>query len=247
MRTNKILLFLGVLALAAPAAATLTFSIVSSFQSPAANYHPTGLDYYNGHLYHFASTQPGFWCYETNMNGSVISSFTLTYNITGLEANNTELWATRDIPSGVIFKYTTNGSLISSFTVSFLPGGITKQGSDLWVISTTPSLYKMTTNGSVISSYSVYGSHGGDIDFSGQYLWYTGWGSAPYGIYKYTTTGSLVDSAPSPNGARPSGCCWDGTYLWFHDYNPPNYCFKTLCYSVAVEPVSFGKVKAIFR
>jgi hypothetical protein len=254
MGIARVVITVAAACLAAAAAGAMTCSIVSSFLSPAAGQQILGLDYYNGHLYHSASM--GFHLvYETDLMGSVISSFEPPHGTSYLEVDADGIWMGMHSPEQLLFRMTTTGRITASYPLSFRPIGITRQGDWLWfTLQWSPNMpiCKTTTVGSVIASYPALGGAAlFDLDFYGGYLW------IPYGplshpdtaIYKYTTTGSLVDYVqPFPGAGRPGGVCWDGTYLWAVDMDAPGYCYKMTCSpNPAIEPASFGKVKALFR
>lgn len=221
-----------------------TGSIVSSFVSPHGSYWPKGIDYYNGYLYHNAYNR----LYVTTTTGSIVTTLNSRAATMGVDMSGTYIWTCSYIPARV-YQLNTAGSILSSFAGPGAGYGLALDGNYFWYsAATTDTIYRITTTGSVVTSFPHPGSFAGDLDFDGTYLWIADWPSANGGIYKVTTKGSLVDSmVPAPGAGRPSGCCWDGNYLWYHDYKSPYLVIQCRVAYASVAPTSFGKVKALFR
>ena len=151
----RVVMIVAAACLAAAAAGAMSCSIVSSFLSPAHGQQICGLDYYNGHLYHVGSMLPA-GVYETDLTGSVISSFDTLDGGGYIEVDNDVISMARASPTATVFLLTTTGSITASYPLSFQPRGMTKQGDWWWFTVHTSGkslVYKTTTSGSVITSF----------------------------------------------------------------------------------------------
>ncbi|MGD8719018.1 MAG: hypothetical protein PVH29_09375 [Candidatus Zixiibacteriota bacterium] len=221
-------------------------SIISSFLSPVTS-SPIGMCYNGGYIYHMSHTDGAV--FKTTTTGSVVSSITGPSSGIGVHFTGTHYWTTTYSP-GVAYYRDSSGSIISSFAGPANGYGITSDGTNLWYSSSRSGNYiwQLTTAGSVISSVEGPGTFNGGVDWDSRgYIWVANWPSSNGGIYRITTAGSVVESySPVPAGTRPSGCAWDGTYVWYCDYTG-KYVYQMDTELTSITPASVGKVKALFR
>lgn len=221
-------------------------SIISSFQSPFYPGYAKGMDHRGAYLYHVSNYAN--YIYETTTTGSIVRSIRAPSMTMGVYFTGSYFWTCSFSPA-MVYYLTTAGSVVRSFSGPAAGYGLTFDGTYLWYSSATADrIYRLTTTGSVVTSFSHPGSFAGGLDWANGYIWAADWPSSGGGVYRVTTTGSVVESyVPVPNGGRPSGCAWDGNYLWYVDYNTPRYvyCIDTVTTSIA--PASVGKIKAVYR
>lgn len=219
-------------------------SIISSFPSPISTYGK-GLDYYGGYIYHV--TNANTTCYQTTTTGSIVRSITFPSTMRGVHFTGSYFWTSDNTR---IFRLTTAGSILSTISTAAAWYGLAFDGTYLWGSNAVTDLVtKMTTTGSVLASFKGPGSMNGDMDWDGSHLWICDWPSSGAGLYRMTTTGSVVESYVPPPGptTQPSGCCWDGNYLWFLSYTAPRYVYQMTTTITNVLPSSLGKIKSIYR
>jgi hypothetical protein len=218
-------------------------SIVSSFPSPISTYGK-GLDYYGGYIYHV--TNANTTCYQTTTTGSIVRSITFPSTMRGVHFTGSYFWTSDNTR---IFRLTTAGSIVSTISTAAAWYGLAFDGTYLWGSNAVTDLItKMTTTGSVLASFNGPGSMNGDMDWDGSHLWICDWPSSG-GLYRMTTTGSVVESYVPPPGptSQPTGVCWDGNYLWFLNYNTPRFVYQMTTMITNVMPSSLGKIKSIYR
>lgn len=235
---------LGVSLIVAAGVAFGAGSIISSFPSPISTYGK-GLDYYGGYIYHV--TNANTTCYQTTTTGSVVRSITFPSQMRGVHFTGSYFWTS---DSSRIFRLTTTGSILNTISTAAAWYGLAFDGTYLWGSNAvTQVITKLTTTGSVITTFKPPGSFCGDMDWDGSHLWLCDWPSSGAGLYRMTTTGSVVESYVPPPGptTRPSGCCWDGNYLWFLSYTAPRYVYQMDTVTTSILPASVGKIKSIYR
>lgn len=220
-------------------------SIVSSFPSPFWTFGK-GLDFHGGYIYHV--TNATRTCYQTTTTGSIVRSITFPNDMRGVHFTGSYFWASDNV---AVYRLDTNGSVLNSFATVWAHYGLTFDGTYIWgsTVNSGNLITKMTTEGSVVSSFEGPGSYNGDLDWDSGYLWVCDWPVSGGGLYRITTTGSVVESYVPPSGptTRPSGCCWDGDYLWFLNFSEPRYVYQIDTARTSITPTSIGKVKALFR
>ncbi|HUV87191.1 MAG TPA: hypothetical protein VMX79_08765 [bacterium] len=217
-------------------------SIISSFRSPAAS--PIGMCYQGGYLYHM--NHPAGVIYQTTTTGSIIRSITGPASGIGVHFTGSYFWVSTYSPS-MIYRLSSSGSILQSFTGPAAGYGITTNGTYLWYSSARSGnmVWQLTTAGSVIRSFAGPGSFNGGLDWDSRgNLWLANWPSSGGGVFRLTTTGSVVESYSGVG--RPSGCAWDGSYVWYCDYNG-KYVYQMDTVITSVLPESLGRIKSIYR
>jgi hypothetical protein len=222
-------------------------SVVASFRSPHASGVPRGMAYASPHerLYHVSNTKDTIYATETN--GSVVGSFPCPSDTRDVEAGEDYFWTCTYSATGVIYRINTSGSVEASFLAPANATGITLDATNLWVSSSTTNyVYRMTTVGSLVSSFAAPADDTAGLDWDGRYLWLADAATTDSALYRLTTTGSVLWRFDVPAG-RAYGVAFDGTYVWYNSMANPKYCYRMTISGNAVEPASFGKVKALFR
>lgn len=100
-------------------------------------------------------------------------------------------------------------------------------------------------NGSILGSFSL--RHGSFFDIAWDHRNRLIWlGSLDGSIYGYRTSGAVAASFAAPAG-YPYGMAYYGEYLWVGcDGN--DYVYRVRCPgTVSLEPLSFGRIKTVFR
>jgi hypothetical protein len=238
-------------ALAAGAAAAFGAfgDVISSFAAPGSNC--TGLAYDGTYIYSLYEDQSypgGGWVYKINPGtGSVIMSFGVA-NVPpmlpswdGLAYHNDTIYEGRCMIDW-IFEWTTGGSLISSWGCGWYHTGLTYwEGVGLLggdheqqpqhLVTLPPGEPYIT----LVAPANEFGNDGVYLYASGSSV-----------VRKYTTAGSVADSAALP--VSGTGCDYGGGYLWVGGGSPP-YIYKLNPVSVyeGLAPASWGRIKATFR
>ncbi|NIT37440.1 MAG: hypothetical protein GTN49_13255 [candidate division Zixibacteria bacterium] len=230
----------------AAGAAFAAGSIISSFRSPFYPGYAKGMDHRGQYLYHVSNYRN--YIYETTTTGSIVRSITAPRMTMGVYFTGSYFWTCSFSPA-MVYYLTTTGSVVRSFAGPAYGYGLTYDGRYLWYSSAIADrIYRLTTTGSVVMSFSHPGTFAGGLDWANGYIWAADWPSSGSGVYRVTTTGSVVESyRPVPNGGRPSGCAWDGNYLWYVDYNSPRYVYQITTALTSIVPSSLGKIKSIYR
>jgi hypothetical protein len=237
--------FMGIALVTAVGSAFGAGSIVSSFQSPFYASYPKGMDYYGGYIYHVSNANTT--CYQTTTTGSIVRSMTFPGSMRGVHFTGSYFWASNDV---AVFRLDTSGSVLNSFSTAAARYGLTFDGTYIWgSTAISPNLIsKMTTAGSILASFVGPGTFNGGLDYADGYLWVADWPASGAGIYRITTTGSVVESyRPVPGGYQTPGVCWDGNYVWFNDYATPRYVYRMTTVITNLVPASLGKIKSIYR
>jgi len=235
-----------VLVVLAPLAAWGAFGdIIASFAAPVND--PVALAYTGGYLYCFTNTSP-YRIYRLNpANGSVLSSSNSPAgtNTRGLEWDGTYL-AFGNTSTHYIFRGTTAGSVNSSFACASMGNGLTYGGGNYWVSNSNDRIYRVNGAGSVVSSFTT-AFEPYDLAYAGSVL-ICGSHNPSHRLNKLSTTGSLIETAAAPANF-PWGATYDGTYLWVSTTTGTNRVWKLGAgtTTTAVEPSSFGRVKAAYR
>ncbi len=222
-------------------------SVVASFRSPHASGLPRGMAYASPHerLYHVSNTKDTI--YATDTNGSVVKSFQCPGDTRDVEGVQHYFWTCTYSATGVIYRINTSGSIEASFLAPANATGITRDDTHLWVSSSTTNyVYRVTTTGSLVASFAAPGSDTAGLDWDGQYLWLADAATTDSTIYRLTTTGSVLWQFKAPAG-RAYGVAFDGIYVWYSSMANPKYCYQVTISGNAVEPASFGKLRALFR
>jgi hypothetical protein len=222
-------------------------SVVASFRSPHASGLPRGMAYASPHerLYHVSNTTDTI--YATDTNGSVVSSFPCPGDTRDVEGGQHYFWTCTYSATGIIYRINTSGSVEASFLAPANATGITRDDTHLWVSSSTTNyVYRLTTAGSLVASFAAPGEDTAGLDWDGRYLWLADAATTESSLYQLTTTGSVLWQFKVPTG-RVYGVAFDGTYVWYSSMANPKYCYRVTVSGIAVEPASFGKVKALFR
>lgn len=230
-------------------------SLVSSFKSPGA--WPMGLSYRPGQLY--ISTFAGTVVWRTTTTGSVINyhPLKLIYNrgvTVGNAGGKTYYWVV-DSDTDHIYRYIDNSStLVGSFPVASSPRGVTFVDAEHMYYTGTgdANLYSVhPITGSVYASYPLsFRPVDAAYDESG-YLWIAHASTAARLVYKCTTEGSVLASFSAGEYGAPSGCGFDGEYVWVGVADTNLGRYTILRYAVREEPgiapASAGRVKALYR
>jgi hypothetical protein len=248
------LLGLGALA-AAPSLAVLG-DIVNSFPSPTTS-TPGGLGRSNQFLHVLVYSSPNYVYNVNPTTGSIHSSWPtprpsrnrgLAYSWGG------HVWVGCYGNDYVYDCVWNTGSVNTSWNAGHDPHGLApRQTGDggagttaLYVRDNSPSYIwiQRLTNGSVLSSFGIVHSSARDIAYAHRLRLI--WG--PYATYVYgyySLNGAVVASFRCPASASVSGLAYFGNYLWVACSN--RYIYQVHCPSMAVNPASLGRVKALFR
>lgn len=222
-------------------------SIVSSFESPHAAGVPRGMAFASPHsrLYHVSNTTNII--YATDTLGSVVKSFTCPGDTRDVEGGQHYFWTCTYSATGVIYRINTSGSIEAMFPAPANASGITRDDTHLWVSSSTTNyVYRMTTTGSLVASFAAPGSDTAGLDWDGLYLWLVDASTTDSTVYRLTTAGSVLWQFKAPAG-RACGVAFDGIYVWYSSMATPKYCYRMTIGGSAVEPASFGGIRALFR
>jgi hypothetical protein len=236
--------FTAVAVLTASSVLAGTLNVVSSF--PSQKTWRKGLDYNASYIYSTSNyTDNNIHRYTTV--GSLVGSIPSPSSSMDLKWDGSYIWLCTFSPA-MVYRLTSTGSVVTSFSGPASGYGLAWTGTYLYYSSTSGNMiWRMTTTGSVITSFSSGCSFVGGLDYDGTNLWVADWPSSGGGLKYLTTGGSLLDSFSTPGAARPSGVCWDGTYVWYNDYNTPGYVYRARVNFSGVAPSSMGKIKAVFR
>ncbi len=219
-------------------------SIISSFRSPSG--YVMGMGYYSPYLYHADYTNSRIWA--TTTTGSVVRTLSAPAGTLGVDFNGTYFWVASY--SGMrLYQLTSTGSIVRSWSAPASPYGITFDGTYVWYSSARSGnmIYQYTSTGSLIKSMSGPGSFNGGLDWANGYIWIGNWPGTNDGVYRLTTTGSVVESyVPVPSGGRSAGVAWDGGYLWYSNYSN-SYVYKIDTVLTSIVPTSLGKIKSVYR
>ena len=241
---NRALIVAGVVLVAA--AAFAAGSIISSFRSPSE--YVSGMAYHSPYLYH--GSQRTVNINVTTTTGSLVRRIRALTAIWDVDFTGTYFWVSTWTSPYWVYRLTSTGSVMGSFRGPARGYGITYDGRYLWYSSPDAGnmVWQLTTAGSVVSSFKGPGSYNGGLDWDSRgYLWLCDWPGSGGGVFRMTTVGSVVESyRPIPAGRRPSGCAWDGNYVWYCTYNS-RYVYQLDTVITSIVPASLGKVKALFR
>jgi hypothetical protein len=231
-------------------------SLVSSFDAPGGARYPSGIGYRDNYLY-ICTNEPDM-CYRTTTTGSVVRSHASPTSVTrgsaaGVVGGNAYYWVVSYVPRVIYQVGYDSGSIYNSFLApgSYPYGAAFRQsGSSYYLYYTDTSSQRLhylnATNGSIFATY-VLGFLAKDCGYdSSGYLWFTD--SSSKVVRKCTLTGSVVDSFSVAAYGYPSGCAYDGTYVWVGINEPLHRILRfETSGSSAIEPSSFGKIKTVFR
>ncbi|HUV87194.1 MAG TPA: hypothetical protein VMX79_08785 [bacterium] len=225
-------------------------SLVSSFHAPGD--FPNGVGYRAANLY--IGTNTPDMCWRTTTTGSIVRSHTSPTTDTmgvaaGVIGSTGFYWVASHDPRMIYQVGFNSGSIYHSFSVpSTYPYGVAfRSASYIYHTDsgTAPRLYLMhPTNGSVYASYTLsFDPNDVAYDATG-YLWIV---DSARIVRKCTLTGSTVDSFSVSSYGYPSGCAFDGTYVWVGFNAPLHSILQFTTTGSGVTPTSLGKVKALFR
>ena len=241
---NKKVLLTAVALLAATSVFAGTLNVVSSFASQKT--WRKGLDYNGGYIYSTSNYSDNNIHIYTTI-GSLVGSIPSPAGSMDQKWDGSYIWLCTYSPA-MVYRLTSTGSIVTSFSGPAAGYGLAWTGTYLYYSSTSGNMiWRLTTTGSVVTSFSSGCSFVGGLDYDGTNLWVADWPSSGGGWLRYmTTTGSIIDTFSTPSSTRPSGVCWDGTYVWYNDYNVA-YVFRASVQPSGIAPASVGKVKALFR
>lgn len=251
--------------LATAATAGYLGEVLSSFPAPAANPNALATDG-AGSLFIFCSTSPFLiWRVEAT-TGSVYSSFPSPFGgpTRGLGyEHGGYLWIGRWLSmylAGLVARCSAStGSIYSSFEIARelhdLYGGLDCQGipsapntltaviSDGFVPAARATRH--TPAGSLLSSFPIPASFRDPAwDYGNGLIWFPHQGDGY--IYAYTTAGSFVTWFSSPAG-QPCGAAYADETLWV-SCAATGLVYRLACpHNITVAPVSYGKIKALYR
>lgn len=242
----------GLMIYAASASAKVG-DVIASFPAPAPN--PTTMTWVDGNLYCFCETPPyNIWKVKPS-NGSVLGSFRFAKaagDTAGLAHDRQYFWVGNRVEN-VIYCFESGGSVVSSFKATWDVGeGLAFSDYHLWGTERGGEwnfmLYQMRRDGKVIRSYSLYYQMYDPV-WDGRYIWVPSYDNIVK-LYRIAcmdvVDGSVVTMFPSPaDGAR--GMAFDGAYLWLSTMADDGRIWKIDRGTVAVEPASLGRVKALYR
>lgn len=219
-------------------------SIISSFRSPCS--YVMGMGYHSPYLYHADYTTSRI--YTTTTTGSVVRSMSAPASSLGVDFTGTYFWVACYSPS-MIYQLTSTGSTVRSWSGPASGYGITYGGTYVWFSSARSgnNIYQYTTVGSLVRSFRGPGTFNGGLDWANGYIWVGDWPATNAGVFRITTTGSVVESyRPVPSRGRSAGVAWDGGYLWYSE-NTSRYVYKIDTVLTSIVPTSIGKIKSIYR
>lgn len=228
-------------------------SVISSFPPPAGSELPNGIGFLRGDMWLATNTPDRVWRLTTT--GSVLASFpSPTTSTVGMDVGRVAgvdyCWIVGRDPHLIYRVRADNGSLVGSFpALGTYTGDVAFRAVDcLYYTHSGPPgsrLYRLhATTGSVYASYVMsFPGDGMDYDAAG-YLWMSGGDGR---IHKCTLTGSTLNYMAFP-GYLPTGCGYDGTYVWAGAAWPPYYIWQLETEGgSAAAPASLGQVRALFR
>jgi streptogramin lyase len=230
-------------------------SLISSFNAPAGGSYPNGIAYLSNYLY--IGTNTPDMVYRTNTTGSVAASHTSPTGSTmgvarGTIGSTGYYWVVSYSPKLIYQVGYNSGTVYGSYTApGVYPYGAAfrSSGSAYYIYYTDKNgqmLYALdATTGSVHSSHSLSFPPGDCAYDSDGYLWITD-GTASV-VRKCGLTGSVYDSFSVASYGSPSGCGYDGTYVWVGINNPLHSVLQFEVAGTAIAPASMGKIKATFR
>jgi hypothetical protein len=149
-----------------------------------------------------------------------------------------------------LYRYDFNGSLVKSIRSGVSQcWGIYYDGSNYWktLRGEYSKVYKLSPTLSPISSFRVLKrGWATGVCKQGKFFWFSV-GNYYHGAFKTLDNGSVVASFPTPiHQGQMYDCTFDGKYLWM--VSAENVVTSwDVSNAPAVEPSSFGKVKALFR
>jgi DNA-binding beta-propeller fold protein YncE len=163
--------------------------------------------------------------------------------------------------------HASDGSLISTWTPEPAPWGAAlcvandkeKPGTAYGFFfglgnSTVSRISFFTMAGSFVTFFSPYFYPANDLawDYRNEYIWYGHWGVEAGSVVGITPDNSIVRKWAVPRGVdHPNGVAYYGEYLYVCTTEgvPDEYVWVYHCpkASPSVEPVSLGRVKALFR
>ncbi len=227
-------------------------SLVSSFPAPGGSSYPNGVAYYANVLYIGTNSPDRIW--QTDTSGSVIRSFssptTTTMGVTaGIDSSTVFYAVVSYTPRYVYGAESTTGSIVGSYSVpgNYPNGAAYRAPGYLYYTDSGPArrLYLMElTSGSIYSSYSLsFDPNDLAYDASG-FLWIVDSSGL---VRKCTLTGSSIDSFSVSAYGYPSGCGYDGTYVWVGINAPLHSILQFEVAGSPVAPASLGRIKSLFR
>jgi len=239
-------------------------SLITSYNSPALL--PYGLGYLPGptpYLTVVTDYPPATIWRVVAADGSVVASYAApSANATGCDAgvisgvNNT--WVMGETTRWYVFRLASDtGSVYGSFEaprddsagLAFRDAG---GGYYLYATHRYAYLGPMlccldALTGSVYASYSLrFGNPFGCAYDGAAYLYIADLFDDC--VYMTTLQGSTLASFPLPAGVQPSGVAYGGGYVYVSTYYPtPHRIYVYETGGSALQPVSLGRVKAVFR
>jgi hypothetical protein len=180
-------------------------------------------------------------------DGSVVFSFTIGnyppfYEPAGLTYREPHVVSGHDMPNAFM-SWTTAGNYVGEVGPGDYYQALTWDGQHFWGYEEgfeyPHLLYKYSSSGYELASFPVPFAIT-CLGYYSPYLYAGGHGTDS--LYRITTTGSVVDSAPSPG---LSGCAYGGGYIWVVS-GRTDYVYKLALDRTPVVPTSIGKVKALF-
>jgi hypothetical protein len=248
------------------ASATYSGSVVSSFFAeyiPGEGF-PTGITYGDGYVW--VAYAYDLVTKRRADDGHILASFKLDSwgNELGWEENHKYIYNVGWF-AGIYWSDSKTGSTVGSFPGP--PGIVNLKGVEyddstgshpIWVCDQrSQTIWNLTKAGTVAASFVIPATLEGlafDADTPGGYYLFAGARSTPSYIYVVNArTLSVISSFVAPVADRGiSDLSWDGRYLWALENGPPpakpGWIYRFVAYSSpAVEPASFGKIKAIYR
>jgi hypothetical protein len=235
----------ALIAAAGPASARFG-EVVSSFQLPAILYYSKAMAWDGSSLWVCGFQRRYIFRFTTA--GSMTASFPLgggRGNYRGATFDGRYLWVSEKLdepkPQRVFFtRYTRQGSVVGIFSHCPWPG---YDAGLAWAKGyLRADNYVLGTSGSIVRTFRApFYLH--DLAWDGRYLWSARW--SDFYMCRFTNRGSVVASFKVPGGTyESSGAAFDGSYLWLIN---KGWAYRVDIDVIPVEPVSLGKVKAIFR
>jgi hypothetical protein len=236
----------------APASAGLG-DVLGSFPAPAPK--PTTMTWADGNLYVFCETPPyNIWKVRPS-NGSVLGSFRFARaagDTVGIAYDGRYFWVANGAEN-VIYSVKWGAGVISSFKAPWNVGkGLACSDFHIWGTEAGGEwnfkLYQMRRDGRVLRSYSLYYQMFDPV-WDGQYIWVPDYDNVVK-LYRIAcmniVEGSVVTTFRTP-ADEARGMAFDGTNLWLSTMADNGRIWKIDRGTVAVEPASLGRVKALYQ
>ena len=163
--------------------------------------------------------------FKYSETGTLLGTFTLTSPNAkgkGITTDGNSIW-TLDVDDEIVYRYNMNGVFQDSFALTTLGNhleGMTTDGTSLWIldIDSSPNVFRYNLSGVYQNdsfTLDAGNTHSEGITWDGGYLWVVD--QQEDKVFKYSTSGTLLDSFSVAPATHPEGITGDGTNLWIVD------------------------------